>query len=68
MPVGWLTWVVRVVCVLALLVVAWVQAPRAGAVLRGAWDELRAVGPTRDVDAERAEFGRWLADEMKQSG
>jgi hypothetical protein len=46
----------------------WFRNPRAGALLRGAWDELRAVGPTRDVAAERAEFGRWLADAMKQSG
>ena len=46
----------------------WFRNPRSGAVLRGAWDELRAVGPTRDLAAERAELRRWLTEAMKQSG
>jgi len=46
----------------------WFRNPRSGAVLRGAWDELRAVGPTRDLAAERLELRRWLTGAMKQSG
>jgi hypothetical protein len=45
----------------------WFRNPRSGAVLRGAWDELRAVGPTRDLAAERAELRQWLTAAMRQS-
>lgn len=46
----------------------WFRNPRAGAVLRGAWDELRVVGPTRDLAAERVELRAWLGAAMRQSG
>ncbi len=45
----------------------WFRNPRAGAVLRGAWDELRALGPTRDPAAERAAMRAWLTEAMRQS-
>lgn len=45
----------------------WFRNPRAGAVLRGAWDEARALGPTRDVDAERAALRGWLTEAMRRS-
>jgi hypothetical protein len=46
----------------------WFRNPRAGAVLRGAWDELRVLGPTRDLAAERVEFRAWLGAAMRPSG
>lgn len=45
----------------------WFRNPRAGAVLRGAWDELRAVGPTRDLAGERAALRRWLTEAMART-